>query len=231
VFIHSREPGAYIIRVIGTGQYDFLLQVRDEERLLHWFSLFENSTSGGGGGGKQQAHQLYSSDSSSCLGSILPMNNLSMASLSDHQYHHQTHPHQHYPSDGLSSEEGTAVTASAGGEGSGGPQYSNQRSESDQTLFVNTSREHQQRHQSVRGNNDFLSPMQYYQQNQRIRQHDGSSDQRELDGMELTERGGARRDSRHDRHPSESIDLSQALSSLHPSTNPFVRRQQQQQQQ
>ncbi|KAF9181980.1 hypothetical protein BGZ50_005201 [Haplosporangium sp. Z 11] len=42
VFIHSRDPGAYILRVIGCGRFDFLLQVRDEERLLHWYNLFDN---------------------------------------------------------------------------------------------------------------------------------------------------------------------------------------------
>ncbi|GJJ68283.1 gamma-aminobutyric acid type B receptor [Entomortierella parvispora] len=42
VFIHSREPDNYILRVIGRGRYDFLFQVRDEERLLYWCNLFEN---------------------------------------------------------------------------------------------------------------------------------------------------------------------------------------------
>ncbi|KAI1318459.1 hypothetical protein EDD11_006544 [Mortierella claussenii] len=58
VFIHSKEPGNYILKVTGYGRYNFLLQVRDEERLMHWYSLFENkpghsftSTVGGGAGG------------------------------------------------------------------------------------------------------------------------------------------------------------------------------------
>ncbi|KAF9569236.1 hypothetical protein EC968_002606 [Mortierella alpina] len=42
VSIFSRENNTYILRVRGGGLYDFLMQVRDEERLLHWFSLFEN---------------------------------------------------------------------------------------------------------------------------------------------------------------------------------------------
>ncbi|KAF9187690.1 hypothetical protein BGZ51_001137 [Haplosporangium sp. Z 767] len=42
VSIHSREKDSYILRVVGRGRYDFLLQVRDEERLMHWFSLFDN---------------------------------------------------------------------------------------------------------------------------------------------------------------------------------------------
>ncbi|KAG0051917.1 hypothetical protein BGZ83_003197 [Gryganskiella cystojenkinii] len=226
VFIHAREPGAYIMRVIGTGRYDFLLQVRDEERLLYWFSLFESSTGGGGShGGKQQAHQLYSSGSSSGLGSILPMRNLSMASLSDQHHYHQQQREQ-YPFDGVSSEDAaTAMGSLPGDTSAGGVPHNNRRSESDQTLFFemdqNQTHSQDQQQQFTRGNNDFLSPMQYYQQNQ---QQQGSIRQRDLDELELTERGG------HGRHPSESIDLSQALSSLHPSTNPFVRRQQQQQQ-
>ncbi|KAF8946717.1 hypothetical protein BGZ47_011543 [Haplosporangium gracile] len=42
VQILSREPGNYILRVVGTGRHIFLLQVKDENRLLHWHSLFEN---------------------------------------------------------------------------------------------------------------------------------------------------------------------------------------------
>ncbi|KAG0049823.1 hypothetical protein BGZ83_005350 [Gryganskiella cystojenkinii] len=42
VSISSREPDNYILRVVGRGRYDFLLQVRDEERLVHWCNLFEN---------------------------------------------------------------------------------------------------------------------------------------------------------------------------------------------
>ncbi|KAG0265627.1 hypothetical protein DFQ27_000502 [Actinomortierella ambigua] len=41
VTIESRAPGKYILRVVGAQWYDFLLQVKDEERLLHWYSLFE----------------------------------------------------------------------------------------------------------------------------------------------------------------------------------------------
>ncbi|KAF9939919.1 hypothetical protein BGZ65_009009 [Modicella reniformis] len=48
VRIHSRAPGAYILQVMGCGRIDFLLQVRDEERLLTWHSLFDNA--------KQQAN-------------------------------------------------------------------------------------------------------------------------------------------------------------------------------
>ncbi|KAG0217465.1 hypothetical protein BGX33_010476 [Mortierella sp. NVP41] len=40
--ILSREPGNFILRVVGTGRHVFLLQVKDEDRLLHWHSLFEN---------------------------------------------------------------------------------------------------------------------------------------------------------------------------------------------
>ncbi|KAG0352968.1 hypothetical protein BG005_007675 [Podila minutissima] len=42
VAIHSREPDSYILRVVGRGRLDFLLQVKDEDRLLHWFALFDN---------------------------------------------------------------------------------------------------------------------------------------------------------------------------------------------
>ncbi|KAG0372302.1 hypothetical protein BGX24_000432, partial [Mortierella sp. AD032] len=40
--ILHREPGNYILRVTGTGRHIFLFQVKDEDRLLHWHSLFEN---------------------------------------------------------------------------------------------------------------------------------------------------------------------------------------------
>lgn len=72
VFIHSREPGAYILRVIGCGRNDFLLQVRDEERLLYWYGLFDNT--------KQGNHNAYASTIG--LGSIMPLGNLSTANLS-----------------------------------------------------------------------------------------------------------------------------------------------------
>ncbi|KAF9215188.1 Phosphoacetylglucosamine Mutase [Podila verticillata] len=42
VSIHSREPDRYILSVIGRGRLNFLLQVKDEDRLLHWFALFDN---------------------------------------------------------------------------------------------------------------------------------------------------------------------------------------------
>ncbi|KAF9948297.1 hypothetical protein BGZ72_009778 [Mortierella alpina] len=72
VFIHSREPGAYILRVIGCGRNDFLLQVRDEERLLYWYGLFDNT--------KQGNNNAYASTLG--LGSIMPLGNLSTANLS-----------------------------------------------------------------------------------------------------------------------------------------------------
>ncbi|KAF9920195.1 hypothetical protein FBU30_009996 [Linnemannia zychae] len=40
--ILSRKPGKYILQVAGTGRFIFLLQVKDEDRLVHWHSLFEN---------------------------------------------------------------------------------------------------------------------------------------------------------------------------------------------
>lgn len=40
--IHSREPDSYILSVIGRGRLNFLLQVKDEDHLLHWFALFDN---------------------------------------------------------------------------------------------------------------------------------------------------------------------------------------------
>ncbi|KAF9427918.1 hypothetical protein BGZ94_003858 [Podila epigama] len=48
VEIHSREQDNYILRVVGKGRFNFLLQVKDEERLQHWHSLFDNKTGGGG---------------------------------------------------------------------------------------------------------------------------------------------------------------------------------------
>ncbi|KAF9433867.1 hypothetical protein BGZ76_008875 [Entomortierella beljakovae] len=42
VAIHSCEPGSYILKVTGCGWSDFLIQVKDEERLLYWNSLFDS---------------------------------------------------------------------------------------------------------------------------------------------------------------------------------------------
>ncbi|KAG0328346.1 hypothetical protein BGZ99_005529 [Dissophora globulifera] len=76
--IDSRVPGAFILRIIGCSRYDFLLQVRDEERLLYWFSLFENYKPG-----HQQQHQPSNAYSSSTrIGTIFPLGNLSLANIS-----------------------------------------------------------------------------------------------------------------------------------------------------
>ncbi|KAG0000332.1 hypothetical protein BGZ65_004465, partial [Modicella reniformis] len=42
VSICSREPDRYILKVMGSGRYNFLFQVRDEACLIHWYGLFEN---------------------------------------------------------------------------------------------------------------------------------------------------------------------------------------------
>ncbi|KAF8985172.1 hypothetical protein BGZ46_005718 [Entomortierella lignicola] len=42
VEIHSKEPGKYVLRAIGRGRFNFLFQVKDEEHLIYWYSLFEN---------------------------------------------------------------------------------------------------------------------------------------------------------------------------------------------
>jgi hypothetical protein len=72
------------LRVIGCNRYDFLLQVRDDERLLYWYHLFDN--------GKQQLHHLhhqqqgnhmYTGSNSSGFGTILlPLDDLSMTGVS-----------------------------------------------------------------------------------------------------------------------------------------------------
>ncbi|KAG0241115.1 hypothetical protein BGX31_001422 [Mortierella sp. GBA43] len=49
VSIDSRAPGAYVLRLVG-NRCDFLFQVRDEERLVCWYNLFDN---------KQQANKYY----------------------------------------------------------------------------------------------------------------------------------------------------------------------------
>ncbi|KAF9360258.1 Metabotropic GABA-B receptor subtype 2, isoform C [Mortierella sp. AD094] len=41
VHIHSKEPDNYILQVTGRGRFSFLLQVKDEEHLMYWYSLFE----------------------------------------------------------------------------------------------------------------------------------------------------------------------------------------------
>ncbi|KAF9400397.1 hypothetical protein BGZ94_005476 [Podila epigama] len=88
VLIHSRQPGRYILQIIGSGRRDFLLQVRDEERLMYWFGLFENnkqSTVGSQHLNNSSSH-LYSIGSSIAgLGSLMPLGNLS-ASGNIHQH-------------------------------------------------------------------------------------------------------------------------------------------------
>ncbi|KAG0251820.1 Metabotropic GABA-B receptor subtype 2, isoform C [Mortierella polycephala] len=77
VFIHSRDPGAFILRVIGCGRFDFLLQVRDEERLLHWYNLFDNC--------KDQDNAACSDGSA--VGAVLPLGSLSVSNLSTTSAH------------------------------------------------------------------------------------------------------------------------------------------------
>ncbi|KAG0214373.1 hypothetical protein BGX28_002190 [Mortierella sp. GBA30] len=73
VFIHSSEPGAYVLRVIGCGRYHFLLQVRDEERLMFWYNLFDNNRSQSNNNG---------CGNTAGIGSFMPLGNLSTANLS-----------------------------------------------------------------------------------------------------------------------------------------------------
>ncbi|KAF9399848.1 hypothetical protein BGX21_005486 [Mortierella sp. AD011] len=72
VSIHSREPGSYILKVVGCSWYDILLQVRDEERLLYWFSLFDNHN--------QLANNPFSSGAASLM---LSTGNISSPNLLD----------------------------------------------------------------------------------------------------------------------------------------------------
>ncbi|KAF9082517.1 hypothetical protein BGX23_012384 [Mortierella sp. AD031] len=74
VFIHSREQGSYILRVIGCGRFDFLLQVRDEERLLYWYSLFDNN--------RQPPLNHWSASMDGDNGVMMPLGKLSMGNLS-----------------------------------------------------------------------------------------------------------------------------------------------------
>ena len=75
VFIHSREPGSYILRVIGCGRFDFLFQVRDEERLLYWYSLFDNNR-------QPPSSNHWSTSLNGDGGTTMPLGNLSMNNLS-----------------------------------------------------------------------------------------------------------------------------------------------------
>ncbi|KAG0080837.1 hypothetical protein BGZ90_011112 [Linnemannia elongata] len=75
VFIHSREPGSYILRVIGCGRFDFLFQVRDEERLLYWYSLFDNNR-------QPPSSNHWSASMNGDGGVMMPLGNLSMNNLS-----------------------------------------------------------------------------------------------------------------------------------------------------
>jgi hypothetical protein len=73
--MHSREPGSYILRVIGCGRFDFLLQVRDEERLLYWYSLFDNNR-------QPPSSNHWSANINDDGGVMMPLGNLSMNNLS-----------------------------------------------------------------------------------------------------------------------------------------------------
>ncbi|KAG0295204.1 hypothetical protein BGZ96_012306 [Linnemannia gamsii] len=75
VFIHTREPGTYILRVIGCGRFDFLFQVRDEERLLYWYSLFDNNR-------QPPSSNQWSASTNGDGGVMMPLGNLSMNNLS-----------------------------------------------------------------------------------------------------------------------------------------------------
>ncbi|KAG0360799.1 hypothetical protein BG005_009879 [Podila minutissima] len=80
VLIHSREPSRYILQIVGTGRRDILLQVRDEERLLYWYSLFENSKQGTlmSNNVNNSSSHLYSTGSSTQgMGTMMPLGNLS----------------------------------------------------------------------------------------------------------------------------------------------------------
>lgn len=65
---------------MGTGRRDILLQVRDEERLLYWYSLFENSKQGTlmSNNVNNSSSHLYSTGSSTQgMGTMMPLGNLS----------------------------------------------------------------------------------------------------------------------------------------------------------
>ncbi|KAG0265518.1 hypothetical protein BGZ95_003297 [Linnemannia exigua] len=124
VFIHSRESGSYILRVIGCGRFDFLFQVRDEERLLYWYNLFDNnrqpppsnqwsSSMNGGNGGDN--------------GVMMPLGNLSMGNLTLMNGLNLAPPSPSYQGHGSNNGGG-------GGGGLGLTPGINPRSESDQTL-------------------------------------------------------------------------------------------------
>lgn len=118
VFIHTREPGAYILRVIGCGRFDFLFQVRDEERLLYWYSLFDNNR-------QPPSSNHWSASMNDDGGVTMPLGNLSMNNLSMNN---------------LSLMNGLSLAPPSPSHQAGGQQQQglgsglNPRSESDQTL-------------------------------------------------------------------------------------------------
>ncbi|KAF9920707.1 hypothetical protein FBU30_009375 [Linnemannia zychae] len=111
VFIHSREPGSYILRVIGSGRFDFLFQVRDDERLLYWYSLFDNNR-------QPSTSNHWSASINGDEAVMMPLGNLSIGFGSNNHYgvdesigfsqvssnyfnsmlisHQQQYPQQHY---------------------------------------------------------------------------------------------------------------------------------------
>lgn len=121
VFIHSREPGSYILRVIGCGRFDFLFQVRDEERLLYWYSLFDNNR-------QPPSSNHWSASMNGDGGVMMPLGNLSMNNLS--------------LMNGLSLAPPSPSHQAGGQQQQGLVSGLNPRSESDQTLHGDLSLAH-----------------------------------------------------------------------------------------
>jgi len=204
--------------------------------MLYWFHLFENS--------RQQAHHhLYTSSSNSSfgVGSILPMEDMSMVNLSAVSTYNSPPTLQISPDDG----EGEVGREALPG---------NSRSESDQTLFVNMDHPSQTSlplwHSSPGQSSDqidpsLLSPMQSYNRNQQQQQQEQQRQQflsiasqpmhsqrgaDDIDNIEMAGRGRVDYQQPWDiDHPLDSMELSLPPSrNASTSTNPFIRRQQEQ---
>ncbi|KAF9141012.1 hypothetical protein BGX30_005623 [Mortierella sp. GBA39] len=121
VFIHSRERGSYILRVIGCSRFDFLFQVRDEERLLYWYSLFDNNR-------QPPPSNHWSANTSGDGGVTMPLGNLSMNNLS--------------LMNGLSLAPPSPTHQGGGQQKQGHGSGVNPRNESDQTLHGDASLAH-----------------------------------------------------------------------------------------
>ncbi|KAF8941929.1 Ribonucleoside-diphosphate reductase large subunit [Haplosporangium gracile] len=141
VFIHTREPGSYILRIIGCGRFDFLFQVRDEERLLYWYSLFDNNR-------QPPSSNHWSASMNGDGGVVMPLRNLSTNNLGLMSGLSLAPPSPSHQGEGQQQQSGTGM---------------NPRSESDQTLHGDMPLAHHSRRNSNSNSNGMDESMGFSQ--------------------------------------------------------------------